>query len=152
MIRVFVFSIDFNASRGWQGLVYIVQSINPEPSDQTNLNKQHRCNLGGGGEPTQQRGADRCALEAGRPTGGVGRCLALRFSVVSSRVFQNLLGLFLLWISVIKSDIQVHLDGFLDKPYRKYRFSKTHEICQFKSLDIRWRLYLCPYTCYIDGL
>jgi hypothetical protein len=40
MIRVSIFSNDFNAaSRGWQGLVYIGQNINPELSDQTNLNK-----------------------------------------------------------------------------------------------------------------
>jgi len=33
---------------GGQRLVYIGQSINSELSDQTNLNKRHRCNLGGG--------------------------------------------------------------------------------------------------------
>ena len=37
MIRVSVFSIDLNASRGWQGLVYIGQSINRDPFDQTDL-------------------------------------------------------------------------------------------------------------------
>ena len=57
------------------------------------------------------------------------RRLILRFGVESSRVFWNLLGLFLLWISMIKSDILIHLDCFLDKPYRKYRFIKTRGIC-----------------------
>jgi hypothetical protein len=52
MIRVSVFSNDFNASRGWQGLVYIGWSVNPEPSDPTNLNKRCRYNLGGDREPT----------------------------------------------------------------------------------------------------
>ena len=112
-----------NGSVLWrgEGAGYIGQSINPEPSDQTDLNKQRRCNLGDGGEPTQQWEADRWALGASQPTGGAGHLasLALRFSVVSSRVFQNPLGVFLLWISMIESSIQVHLDGFQDKPCRK---------------------------------
>jgi hypothetical protein len=44
MIKVFIFSIDLNASMGWQGLIYIGRSMNPEPSDQTDLNKRRRCN------------------------------------------------------------------------------------------------------------
>ena len=47
MIRVSIFSNDlmtWGSPRGWQGLVYIGQSINPEPSNQTNLNKWRRCN------------------------------------------------------------------------------------------------------------
>ena len=43
MIRVSIFSNDL-CLRGWQGLVYIARSVNPEPSDQTNLNKWRRCN------------------------------------------------------------------------------------------------------------
>ena len=55
MIRVFVFSNDLMTRvmpRGWQGLIYIGRSVNPEPSDQTDLNKRRRYNLGGGGELT----------------------------------------------------------------------------------------------------
>ena len=37
MIRASVFSIDLNASRGWQGLIYIGQSVQREPLDQTDL-------------------------------------------------------------------------------------------------------------------
>ena len=59
--------------QGVAGLVYIGRSINPEPSDQTDLNKWRRCNLGGGGEPTYEWGADRWALGASHPTGGAGR-------------------------------------------------------------------------------
>ena len=51
MIRVPVFLNDL-FPKGWQGLVYIDQSINPEPLDQTKLNKWCRYNLGGSGEPT----------------------------------------------------------------------------------------------------
>ena len=60
MIRVSVFSNDLmtrGSPRGWQGLVYIGRSVNPEPSDQTDLNGWHRCNLGDGGELTFERGA-----------------------------------------------------------------------------------------------
>jgi hypothetical protein len=39
-------------------MVYIGQSINPEPSDQNDLNKLRRCTLGGGGEPTFEVKAD----------------------------------------------------------------------------------------------
>jgi hypothetical protein len=38
------------------------------------------------------------------------------FGVVSSSVLKNLLGLLTPWLSVIKSNVWVHLDGFLDKP------------------------------------
>ena len=55
------------------GLLYIGRSINCRPSDQTNLKEWHRCNLGGGGEPTFEGGADRWAHGAGRPAGGVGQ-------------------------------------------------------------------------------
>ena len=51
MIRVTVFSNDL-CLRGVARLVYIGRSVNPEPSDQTDLNKRRRCHLGGGGEPT----------------------------------------------------------------------------------------------------
>ena len=37
MIRVSVFSNDLLPQGGWQGLVYIVQSIKCEPLDQINL-------------------------------------------------------------------------------------------------------------------
>ena len=38
MIRVFFFSNDLcNMPRGWQGLIYIVQIIQREPLDQTDL-------------------------------------------------------------------------------------------------------------------
>jgi hypothetical protein len=53
-----------------QGLQYIRGSINSEPSDQTNLKEQRRCNLGGDGEPTFEWGADRWGPQAGRPVGG----------------------------------------------------------------------------------
>ena len=61
--------------------------------------------------------------------------LSLRLSVESSQVFWNLLVSVSLQISAINSDMQVHLDGFLDKPYRKYRFTK---LMKFVSLN--------PYT------
>ena len=51
MIRVSTFSNDL-CLRGWQGPIYIGRRVNHEPSDQTDLNKPRRCNLGGGGEPT----------------------------------------------------------------------------------------------------
>jgi hypothetical protein len=35
-----------------EGLVYRGGTINPEPSDQTDLKEWCRCNLQGGGEPT----------------------------------------------------------------------------------------------------
>ena len=73
MIRVSIFSIDLNASRGWQGLVYIGRSINPKPLDQTDLNKQRRCNLGGGGEPTFEGEHDMWVPWPYRPAGGVDR-------------------------------------------------------------------------------
>jgi hypothetical protein len=38
--------------RGVGAAIYIDRSINSEPSDQTDLNKWRRCNLGGSGEPT----------------------------------------------------------------------------------------------------
>ena len=44
-----------------QGLVYIGQSVNSRPTDQTNLKEWRRCNQGGGGEPTFKGGADRWA-------------------------------------------------------------------------------------------
>ena len=40
-----------------------------EPSDQTDLNGWRRCNLGGGGEPTFEGGADRWGPQASRPAG-----------------------------------------------------------------------------------
>ena len=50
-----------DAKGGGQGLVYIGRSINSGPSDQTDLKERRRCNLGGGGEPTFEGGADRWA-------------------------------------------------------------------------------------------
>ena len=58
------------ASKRGQGLVYIGWSINSEPSDQTDLKERRRCDLGGGGEPTFEGGADRWAQVAERPAGG----------------------------------------------------------------------------------
>jgi hypothetical protein len=43
---------------GGKGLVYIGRSINPKPSDQTDLNKLCRCNLGGGGGTDVEAEAD----------------------------------------------------------------------------------------------
>ena len=40
-------------------MVYIGRSINSGPLDQTNFKEWHRCNLGGGGEPTFEGEADR---------------------------------------------------------------------------------------------
>ena len=53
--------------------VYIGGSISSGPSDQTNLKGWRRCNLGGGGEPTFEGGADRWGHWADRPAGGAGR-------------------------------------------------------------------------------
>ena len=53
-----------------QGTVYIGWSVNSGPSDQTDLKEQRRCNLGGGGEPTFEGGANRWAQGARRPIGG----------------------------------------------------------------------------------
>ena len=39
-------------------MVYIGRSSNSEPSDQTDLNKWHRCNLGGGGGTDIEAEAD----------------------------------------------------------------------------------------------
>ena len=44
-----------------EGLLYIGQSINSGPSDQTGLKEQRRCNLGGGGESIFEGGANRWA-------------------------------------------------------------------------------------------
>jgi hypothetical protein len=55
-----------------QGLVYIGQSINSRPSDQTDLKEWRRYNLGGDGKPTYEREADRWGNWADRPVGGVG--------------------------------------------------------------------------------
>ena len=74
-----------------QGLVYIGQSINSGPLDQTNLKERHRCNLGGDGELTFEGGVDRWAQGAGRPAGGADRPTwqppALRFGGLPSEVF-----------------------------------------------------------------
>jgi hypothetical protein len=53
-------------------LVYIGQSINPKPSDQTDMKERHRCNLGGGGEPTYEGGTARWDQGVGWPIGGAG--------------------------------------------------------------------------------
>ena len=60
----------------WRGgcrQVYIGRSINPEPSDQTSLNKQHRCNLEGGGGTDVEAEADMWDLGTSRPVGGNGQ-------------------------------------------------------------------------------
>ena len=54
-------------------VVYIGGSVNSRPLDQTDLKERRRCNLGGGGEPTFEGGADRWALGTRRPAGGAGR-------------------------------------------------------------------------------
>ena len=51
MIRVSIFSNDL-CHQGAQGLIYTGRSIQHEPLDQTDLNKQCRCNLGGSEELT----------------------------------------------------------------------------------------------------
>ena len=81
-----------------QGLVYIGQSINSGPLDQTDLKEWRRCNLGGGGEPTFKEEHDMWVLWAGRPVGGAGQphmSVPLRSALVGcllecSRVFPRL--------------------------------------------------------------
>ena len=51
-------------------MVYIGQTINSGPSDQTDLKEQCRCILGGGGELTFEGGSDRWAQGAEWPAGG----------------------------------------------------------------------------------
>ena len=63
--------------------VYIGSSVNSEPSDQTDLKEWRRCNLGGGGEPTFEGGADRWGTQASCPIGG--KPLVVFLGVVSSR-------------------------------------------------------------------
>jgi hypothetical protein len=58
---------------GGLGLVYIGRSVNPKPSDQTDLNKWRRCNLGGGGGTDVEVEADRWAQGACRLAGGAGQ-------------------------------------------------------------------------------
>ena len=57
--------------RGYMA-IYIGGSINSRPTDQTNLNKQCRYNLGGGGELTFKGKDDMWGPQAGRPVGGAG--------------------------------------------------------------------------------
>jgi hypothetical protein len=57
---------------GGKGLVYIGRSINPKPSDQTDLNKPCRCNLGGGGGTDVEAKADMWDQGIGQPIVGVG--------------------------------------------------------------------------------
>jgi hypothetical protein len=54
------------------GLVYIGWRINPKTLDQTDLNKRHRYNLGGSGEPTFEEEANWWDPQAGQPVGGAG--------------------------------------------------------------------------------
>ena len=49
---------------------YIGRSINPEPSDQTDLNKRRRLDLNGGGKLTFKAKADWWDPQASRPIGG----------------------------------------------------------------------------------
>ena len=50
--------------------VYIGDSVNSGPSNQTDLKGRHRCNLGGGREPTFEGEHDIWVPWAGRPAGG----------------------------------------------------------------------------------
>ena len=59
--------------KGGCRLVYIGRSVNPEPSDQTDLNKRWRLDLNGGGEPTFEAKTDGWVPWAGRPAGGANR-------------------------------------------------------------------------------
>jgi hypothetical protein len=54
-----------------QGLVYIGQSINSRPLDQTDLKERRRYNLGGDGKLTYEREADRWGNWADRLVGGL---------------------------------------------------------------------------------
>jgi len=76
----------------------------------------------------------------------------LCFVGVTSSVLWNLLELFSSRIIVFNSDNWVHLDGFLNKPCWKHRFTKTHGICQFKPLNLCWWSFSCIYPSYVDGL
>ena len=94
---------------GGQGLIYICQSIQHEPLDQTDLRngidatykavENRHCNTE----------TDRWAQGPGGLQVGLGgptcQPLTLRFNVESSRVFWNLLVSVSLWISAIKSDM-----------------------------------------------
>jgi hypothetical protein len=76
MIRVSIFLIECNAPRGWQGLVYIGRNINPEPSDQTDLNGWCGCSLGGGKNQRHETEADggpykSASLQVGPPWCGI---------------------------------------------------------------------------------
>jgi hypothetical protein len=51
--------VEHSSEGGRQGLVHIGQSVNPEPLDQTNLNKQRRCSLEGGGGTDVEAEHDR---------------------------------------------------------------------------------------------
>ena len=82
---------DSDVEGGGQRLVYIGRSVNPEPSDQTNLNKRHRCNLGGSGGTDIEVEADTWAEGAGRPVGGVGHPLGVCCDDVASGALWNLL-------------------------------------------------------------
>ena len=91
--------------RGGYKYIYIGQSINSEPSDQTNSHKQHRCNLGGSGEPTLQWEANRAVPQADRPACGTGRPhLVGAQDLLWWRAFWSLPTLFVLQNYVISFD------------------------------------------------
>ena len=54
-------------------MIYIGRSINPELSDQTDLNKQRRLDLNGSGKLTFEAKADWWDPQASRPIGGAGQ-------------------------------------------------------------------------------
>jgi hypothetical protein len=123
MIRVSIFSIWLNPLGGVVG-AGIYRLERPAWALGSNrLNGRRRCNLGGGGEPTLRCGGWQWTQGAGCPH------LAVTCPPLWCGVLLSLLVSVSLWISVINSDMYVHLDGFLDKPYRKYRFTKTYGIC-----------------------
>jgi len=53
-------------------LIYIGRSINPEPSDQTDLNKWRRLDLNGVGKLTFEAKADSWDPQDGQTIGGAG--------------------------------------------------------------------------------
>ena len=62
-----------HALEGGYGLVYVGQSFNPKPLDQTDLNKWRRLDLNGGGKLTFKVEADWWDPQASRPAGGTDR-------------------------------------------------------------------------------
>jgi len=67
--------------------VYIGGSVNSGPSDQTDLNKQRRYNLGCGGELTFEGEDDMWGPQVGRPVGGASQPLKVCFCGLPYGVF-----------------------------------------------------------------